>query len=51
VLDYPGTISNAVAKKLAEEEFEKYRVEQDRAFRSDFDRFVEQTKILVEGAE
>ncbi|GBU20592.1 hypothetical protein R80B4_00470 [Fibrobacteres bacterium R8-0-B4] len=29
------------AKEHAESEFEKYRVSQDRAFRSDFDRFVE----------
>ncbi len=35
-----GQVSNAVAKKLAEEEFEKFRVVQDREFESDFDREV-----------
>jgi hypothetical protein len=37
ILDNPGQISHEVAKKLAEEEFEKYRVVQDREFVSDFD--------------
>lgn len=32
-----GKVSNAVAKKLAEEEFEKFRVVQDREFESDFE--------------
>lgn len=38
ILTNAGKLSNAVAKKLAEEEFEKFRVGQDREFESDFDR-------------
>lgn len=34
-----GTISAEYAKEYAESEFEKYRIIQDRLFRSDFDRF------------
>jgi hypothetical protein len=38
ILDNPGKVSHEVAKALAEGEFEKYRVVQDREFISDFDR-------------
>lgn len=33
-----GTISHEVAKKLAEEQYEQYRIAQDRLFESDFDK-------------
>ena len=39
-----GVISAEIAKKHAEGEFEKYRVIQDRLFRSDFDNFLEDNK-------
>lgn len=35
-----GKVSNAIAKLHAETEFEKYRVIQDRAFVSDFDKYL-----------
>ncbi|MCK9305486.1 MAG: virulence RhuM family protein [Bacteroidales bacterium] len=38
ILKNAGEISHEVAKKLAEEEFEKFRVIQDKAFESDFDK-------------
>jgi hypothetical protein len=40
ILIGPGRISHEQAKLHAESEFEKYRIVQDRSFRSDFDRFV-----------
>src|SRR3989338_3972599 len=40
ILKNAGKVSNAVAKQLAEEEYEKFRVVQDREFESDFDREV-----------
>lgn len=46
ILDHPGKVSQAVAKAFAESEFEKYRVQQDQLFESDFDRHV---KKLLEG--
>ncbi len=46
VLDNPGKVSADVAKKLAEAEYEKFRVVQDKEFRSDFDEFVEKTKKI-----
>lgn len=46
VLDNPGKVSAEVAKKFAEYEYEKFRPEQDKVFRSDFDKFVEEAKKL-----
>jgi hypothetical protein len=46
ILDSPGNISHEVAKTLAEQEYEKYRIVQDREFVSDFDL---ETKKYLEG--
>jgi hypothetical protein len=40
ILKDAGKVSHEVAKHLAEKEFEKYRVIQDRNFESDFDKEV-----------
>lgn len=48
VLDNPGKVSAEVAKKLAEEQYEKFRVKQDEAFESDFER---ETKRLEGGSQ
>jgi len=48
VLTNAGQVSAAVARQLAEEEYAKYRVRQDREFESDFEREV---KRLQGGAE
>lgn len=39
-----GTVSAKFAKSLAEREFEKFRVTQDREYESDFDKTVDQIK-------
>ena len=41
VLQDAGKVSADFAKSFAESEFEKYRIIQDRLFRSDFDRLNE----------
>ncbi len=41
ILNNPGRVSHEVAQELAEQEFEKYRVVQDREFVSDFDQSVQ----------
>ncbi|MBD3331134.1 cell filamentation protein Fic [Candidatus Peregrinibacteria bacterium] len=41
ILDNPGKVSGKVAKELAEKEYEKFRVIQDRQFESDFDKEAE----------
>lgn len=40
ILTNAGMISSEIAKQHVETEFEKYRVKQDHAFASDFDRFL-----------
>lgn len=47
LLTNPGKVSAEVAKKLAEEQYEKFRVKQDEAFESDFEREVKR----IEGDE
>lgn len=44
VLQDAGKVSHAVAIKLAEQEYEKFRVLQDKHFESDFDREVKRLK-------
>ena len=44
VLDQKGTISSEEAKEFAETEFEKFRIEQDKKYISDFDRIIDECK-------
>jgi hypothetical protein len=44
ILKDSGKVSHEVAKKLAEEEFDKFRVTQDKSFESDFDKELKQLK-------
>ncbi|MDR2169255.1 MAG: virulence RhuM family protein, partial [Planctomycetaceae bacterium] len=46
ILQNSGTIAAQVAKDFAENEFEKYRIIQDKTYRSDFDRLVENTENI-----
>ena len=41
ILKDAGKITAEIAKEYAENEFEKYRVTQDRLFKSDFDKQME----------
>ena len=38
ILKNAGSISHEVAKKLAENQYEQFRIEQDRLYESDFDK-------------
>ena len=42
-LQNAGTISHEVAKKLAEDQYEKFRILQDQAFESDFDKLLKRS--------
>jgi len=42
ILNDKGKISHEIAKSFAESEFEKYRIVQDRLFKSDFDKLLEE---------
>ena len=46
ILDGLGQVSHEVAKELAEGEYAKYRVVQDQSYKSDFDRFLEASKLI-----
>lgn len=48
ILHDHGRVTHAIAKAFAESEFEKYRLIQDREYRSDFDAAME--RFLEEGA-
>lgn len=45
ILQDAGKVSHEVAMQLAEEQFEKFRVEQDKNFESDFDRELKKWKL------
>ncbi|MBX2887916.1 MAG: virulence RhuM family protein [Ferruginibacter sp.] len=47
ILDNPGKVTHEIAQAFAESEFEKYRIVQDKLYQSDFDKLLEQTKILI----
>ncbi len=44
ILKDAGNLSHEIAKKLAENEYEKYRIKQDKNFESDFDRELKNLK-------
>ena len=46
VLCDAGKVTAEIARQHAETEFEKYRIVQDRLFKSDFDRFVELEAVV-----
>jgi hypothetical protein len=47
ILTHAGSVSHEVAKELAEQHYERFRVNQDRSFESDFDEEIRR----VEGRE
>jgi len=49
VLKDAGKISATIARQLAEQEYQKFRIEQDKAFESDFDKEVK--KITQKGKD
>jgi len=44
VLKNSGSISADIAKKLATEEYEKFRIKQDSSFESDFDKEIKRLR-------
>lgn len=45
LLEDGGKVAAEMAKEFAETEFEKYRIVQDRLYKSDFDRMLKETKL------
>lgn len=48
ILTDKGRVSAEIAKAFAESEFEKYRIVQDKLFKSDFDKFLSEAKAIEE---
>ena len=46
ILTDKGRVSAEIAKTFAESEFEKYRIVQDKLFKSDFDKFLKEMKKI-----
>lgn len=52
ILENAGKVKRIIAEKFAESEYQKYRIIQDREYKSDFNRFIEATeKRLSEQSE
>ena len=51
ILQDAGKVSAELAKRHAETEFEKYRIIQDRLYKSDFDRFLELENVVKETSQ
>lgn len=49
ILDNPGRVKASVAKSLAEKEYKKFGPKQDKAFKSDFDKLVDNVKKKKKG--
>ncbi len=47
ILSWSWKVTSEIAKAFTESEFEKYRVIQDKLYKSDFDRLLEEQKKLV----
>ena len=47
ILNDSGKVTASLAKEYAESEFEKYRIIQDRLYKSDFDKFLELENIAA----
>ena len=51
ILQDAGKVSAELAKRYVETEFEKYRIIQDRLYKSDFDRFPELENVVKETSQ
>ncbi len=48
ILHNAGKISAKVAQELAYKEYDKFNLKQDKLYKSDFDKFLNETKIIDE---
>ncbi len=48
ILQDKAKVTHEIARAFAEREFEKYRVIQDASYKSDFDKFLEDGKAVLE---
>ena len=51
ILHGAGKISTSVAKELAYKEYDKFKVKQDKIYKSDFDNFLNETRMIENGSD
>ena len=51
ILHNAGKISAKVAQELAYREYDKFKVKQDKLYKSDFDNFLNETKMIGNGSD
>ena len=51
ILHNAGKISASIAKKLAYKEYDKFKVKQDKLYKSDFDNFLNETRMIENGSD
>ena len=51
ILHNAGKISASVAKELAYKEYDKFKVKQDKLYKSDFDNFLNETRMIENGSD
>ena len=51
ILHNVGKMSASVAKELAYKEYDKFKVKQDKLYKSDFDNFVNEAKVIENGTD
>ena len=51
ILHSAGKISTRVAQELAYKEYDKYRLKQDKLYKSDFDKFLNETRTIEQESE
>ena len=50
ILHNAGKISAKVSQELAYKEYEKFKIKQDKLYQSDFDKFLNETKVIKNGS-
>ena len=51
ILHNAGKISAGVAKELAYKEYDKFKDKQDKLYKSDFDNFLNETRMIENGSD
>ena len=51
ILHNAGKISDSVAKELAYKEYNKFKVKQDKLYKSDFDNFLNEARMIENGSD
>lgn len=46
-----GKISAKVAQELAYKEYDKFKIKQDKLYKSDFDKFLNEARVIENGSE